>query len=100
MKLVNAVVRTTSLERIVKSLETLGIRQLTILEIKGVGEQAQVFTSYSVYKMIQMIIPDESVNEISSVILDNAHTGLAGDGYIAVLPIESLIDIQTMEKIG
>ncbi len=57
MKLVNAIVRTTSLDRIVKSLETVGIRHLAIFEIKGV---VQLFTPYSIHKMIQTIIPDQS----------------------------------------
>jgi len=98
MKLVSAVVRTMSLERIVKSLETAGVKHLTIFEIKGVGEQVQLFTPYSVHRMIQVIIPDERVHEITSVIVDNAHTGLAGDGFIVVLPVEHMINIQTMES--
>lgn len=99
MKLVNAIVRTTSLDRIVKSLEAVGIRHLTISEIKGIGEQVPLFTPYTIHKMVQIIIPDERVNEVTGVILDSAHTGLAGDGLIAVVPVDYMMNIQTRERV-
>ncbi|MGD1075090.1 MAG: P-II family nitrogen regulator [Thermodesulfovibrionales bacterium] len=98
MKLVNAMVRTTSLDRIAKSLETVGISHFSVLEIKGIGEQVQLFAPYTIHKMIQIIIPDEKVNQVTGVILDSAHTGLAGDGLIAVLPVDYTMNIQTREK--
>lgn len=39
MKLISAVVRTTCLEGIVKSLEKIGIKGMTIMEVKGIGEK-------------------------------------------------------------
>jgi nitrogen regulatory protein P-II 1 len=99
MKLVNAIIRTTSLDRVVTSLEAAGIRHLTIFEVKVAGDQVGLFAAHTVYKIIQIIIPDEKVEEATRIILDNAHTGLAGDGLIAVLPVEHLINIQTMERI-
>ena len=99
MKMVTAIVRTTSLDRIVKSLEERGVRHLTISEIKGVGEQVQAFTPYTIHNLIQIITLDNKVDEITDVILDHAHTGLAGDGFIAVSPVEYTINIRTRERI-
>jgi nitrogen regulatory protein PII len=34
------------------------------------------------------------------VILDHAHTGIAGDGLIAVYPLDYMIKVRTKEKLG
>lgn len=99
MKMITAIVRTTSLERIVKDLEKIKIRNLTISNVKGIGEQVSLFNPYSIHDMIQIIAPDERVDEIEKIILTCAHTGLAGDGIIFVSPIDSLIKIRTKEKV-
>ncbi len=99
MKLVKAIIRTTSLEGIVKSLEKRGIKGMTISEIKGIGEQVQLYRPYTIHDKIEIIVPDERVDEVTKVILENAHTGLAGDGLIAVCPVECLIKIRTRERL-
>ncbi len=99
MKLIKAVIRTTSLERIVKSLRDIGVKHMTIFEVKGIGEQVQPFNPYTIHKMVQIIVPDEEVDPITNMIMDYAHTGFAGDGLIAVLPVEFMLKIQTKEKV-
>jgi len=69
------------------------------MEVKGTGEQVEVFKPYTIHKRIDIIVPDERVEEASRTILDHAHTGLAGDGLIAVSPVEYIIKIRTKEKI-
>ncbi len=100
MKIVTAIVRTTCLEGIVKSLEDAGIKSMTISQIKGVGEQVQLFKPYTIHSRIEIIVPDEKAEEVTNVIMENAHTGLAGDGIIAVYPIDHMIKIRTKEKAG
>ncbi len=99
MRLIKAIVRTTSLERIVRSLQDIGIRHMTMFEVKGIGEQVQSFNPYTIHKMIEIVIPDERVNEVTGIILDGAHAGISGDGLIAVLPVDFMIKIQTKEKV-
>jgi nitrogen regulatory protein PII len=43
MKTITAIVRTDSVEEIVKSLEDKGIRGMTITEIKGVGREVRLY---------------------------------------------------------
>lgn len=99
MKIVTAAVRTTALERIIKSLGDIGFKGMTLSEVKGIGEQVEVFRPYAVHKKIEMIVPDEKVDAVTNVILDYAHTGLAGDGLISVCPADYMIKIRTREKI-
>lgn len=98
MKIVIAIVRTTCLEGIVKSLEDMGIRGMTISEIKGTGEQVQLYKPYTIHNKIEIIVPDEKVDEVTEVILEHAHTGFAGDGFIAVYQVECMIRIRTRER--
>jgi len=98
MKTVTVIIRTTSLERVVKLLEDIGIRGMTISEIKGIGEQVQLNNPYTIHDRIEIIVPDEKVNEVAITILKYAHTGLAGDGLIAVYPTDYVIKIRTEEK--
>jgi len=72
----------------VKELDDIGIRNLTISKIEGVGGQVTLHKSYAVHDMIQIIVPDKKVNQVTDVILQHAHSGLAGDGIITVSPID------------
>ncbi len=99
MKMVVAVVRTTSLEHIVKALEKIGIRSMTISEIKGMGEQVTLTNPYTVHDRIEIIVPDEKADEVARMIFEQARTGLPGDGLVAVLPVDSMTKIRTGEKI-
>ena len=97
MKLMTAIVRTTSLDNIVKSLEDIDISGMTISEIKGIGEETPLFKPYNIHSRIDLFVPDEKVDNIADVILRNAHTGLAGDGLISVRPVDYVIKIRTKE---
>lgn len=99
MKMITAIVRTTSLGRMVKSLENIGIKGMTIMEVKGIGEQVEVFKPYTIHNRIDIIVPDDRVEEVSTMILEYAHTGLSGDGLIAVSPVDWMIKIRTMERL-
>lgn len=95
MKLITAIVRTTSIEAITKSLETAGIRGMTIMEIKGIGEQVTLFRPYSIHNRIDVYIPDEKADAVTKIILDHASTGMAGDGFLAVHPVNCVVKLRT-----
>ncbi|GAB4545143.1 MAG: P-II family nitrogen regulator GlnK [Thermodesulfovibrionia bacterium] len=99
MKLITAIVRTTCLEKIVKALKDAGIKGMTITEVKGIGEQVELFKPYTIHRKIELFVPDERAEEVSRIILEHAHTGLAGDGLIAVSPIDYMIKVRTKERL-
>ncbi len=99
MKHLFAIIRTTCLERTVKALEERGIKGITISDVKGTGEQVELFKPYTIHKRIDIIVPDDKADEVSVIILENSHTGLAGDGIIAVSPVDYMIKIKTKERI-
>jgi nitrogen regulatory protein P-II 1 len=98
MKTVVAIVRTESLDDIVSSLEDIGIRGMTITEIKGIGEGVSLYKPYTIHNRVELIVPDNKVDEVTRVIVRHGHTGTAGDGLIVVYPVDYMIKIRTGEK--
>lgn len=99
MKKITAIVRTTSLEKIVESLGEIGVKSMTIVEVMGIGEQVQLYKPYTIHNRIDIILSDDMVEEVSKTILKHAHTGMSGDGIIAVSPVDSMIKIRTTEQV-
>lgn len=99
MKMVMAVIRTSCLESVIKSLEYMGIRGVSISEVKGIGEQVQLFKPYTIHSRIELVVPDEKTGRVSEIITEHAHTSIAGDGLVAVLPVDYMIKIRTKERI-
>ncbi len=99
MKLVTGIVRTTGLKRIVRSLEISGIKNMTISEIKGLGEELRLNNPYSIHDKIEIIVSDEKAGTVVKTILAHARTGLAGDGVITVAPLNYAVKIRTEEEL-
>jgi nitrogen regulatory protein PII len=99
MKLVTAIVRTTSLERVVQSLERIGIKGMTISEIKGLGEELRLNNPYSIHDKIEIFVSDAKADEVVKTILDHSRSGLAGDGVVSVAPLDYAVKIRTEEKL-
>lgn len=98
MKLVTGIVRTTSIDRVVQSLERIGITGMTISEIKGLGQEIRLNNPYLIHDKIEIIVPEGRVDEVVQTILKNAGTGLAGDGIIAVHSLDFVVNIRNGEK--
>jgi len=72
---------------------------MTISVVKGIGEQVTLYKPYAIHNMIQIIVPDEKVEEVEDVILNCTHTGMAGDGIVAVSQIDYMIKIRSKERL-
>ena len=48
--------------------------------------------------MIEMVVPDNCVNDVIDIVLSVNSHGTEGDGKIFVLPVEESIRIHTGEK--
>ncbi len=99
MKLVTGIVRTTSLRHVVQRLEDVGVKGITISEIKGLGEELRLNNPYSIHDKIEIFVSDERADAVAQVILEHAATGLAGDGLIAVSPVYYAVKIRTRERL-
>ena len=44
---------------------------------------------------IEIFTPQSQARAIAEAILDDAHTGLSGDGIVAIQPVETVLHIQS-----
>ncbi|MGH9339880.1 MAG: P-II family nitrogen regulator [Acidobacteriota bacterium] len=107
MKLIMAIVRPSKVEEIKDALSELNISGMTISEVRGHGRQkghTAIYRGkeYSVSLLpkmkIEIVIPDELVDETITTIIKTARTGEIGDGRVFVLPVQEGYNIRTGER--
>ncbi|MCK9491526.1 MAG: P-II family nitrogen regulator [Sulfurimonas sp.] len=109
MKKIEAVIKPFKLEDVKDALAEIGITGMTVIEVKGYGRQkghselyrgAEYVVDFLPKIKIEMIVEDESVEEVTKTIIQAAKTGKIGDGKIFVSDIEKIIRIRTGEIDG
>lgn len=95
MKLIIAIVRPHTLDKIVVALEDIeNFPGITITDVEGFGQRLRTsaydaLNPFKLQKQIEIAANDEMVEPIVTAIREHAHTGKKGDGIIVVLPIEN-----------
>jgi nitrogen regulatory protein PII len=107
MKLLKAIVRPNKLEEVKDALTALNVTGMTVTEVRGHGRQKghkAVYrgTEYSVTLlpkiMIELVLPDDRVEETLKAIINTARTGEIGDGRVFILPVDHGYNIRTGER--
>lgn len=95
-------IRSSALEKVEEQLKESGVRGVTTCPVKGYGEYANLSrTDWMAGNARIDIIADEArVDPIVKTIFDAAHSGTAGDGLVAVMPVEKLYRIRTKEEMS
>jgi nitrogen regulatory protein P-II 1 len=106
MKRIEAIIKPFKLEEVKQRLHLLGIRGMTVSEVRGFGRtggKREIYrgSSYTVdfvpKTRIQIVADDDMVAPIVEAILEAARTGEIGDGKVFVSPIGDAIRIRTGE---
>jgi len=106
MKKIEAIIKPFKLEEVKEALFEAGIQGMTVSEVKGFGRQkgqTEIYrgSEYTVDFLpkikIELVLPDERLEEAIKVIAAVANTGKIGDGKIFVLAIERAVRIRTGE---
>jgi len=107
MKKVEAVIKPFKLEEVKEALTEIGVKGMTVTEVKGFGRQkghqeiyrgAEYVVDFLPKVKLEIVVPDEMVERVIETILKSARTGKIGDGKIFVVPVEEVIRIRTGEK--
>lgn len=107
MKKIEAVIKPFKLEEVKDALAKIGVRGMTVSDVKGFGRQKGHTESYrgTEYKIdflpkskIELIVADELVDQVIEIIEKNAKTGKIGDGKIFLSTVEEVIRIRTGER--
>jgi nitrogen regulatory protein P-II 1 len=108
MKKIEAVIKPFKLDEVKERLTALGVRGLTVTEVKGFGRQkghtelyrgAEYVVEFLPKVKLEILVADGAlVGEIVEAIQDAASTGRIGDGKIFIHPIEEVVRIRTGER--
>ncbi|MDD1664186.1 MAG: P-II family nitrogen regulator [Methanomicrobiales archaeon] len=106
MKMVQAIIRPEKLDVVMKNLEERGFIAMTIIDVKGRGEQKGITLEYRGKKMevdllpkvkIELVVRDEDVEPVTGIIRAAAKTGKVGDGKVFIIPVEKMMRVRTDE---
>ncbi len=106
MKKIEAVIKPFKLDDVKESLNEIGIKGMTISEVKGYGRQkghkeiyrgAEYVVDFIPKIKLEIIVDASQVDEVVTRIREAANTDKIGDGKIFVLPVEEVIRVRTGE---
>jgi nitrogen regulatory protein P-II 2 len=106
MKLVIAVIKPFKLDEVRDALTRIGIRGMTVTEVKGYGRQkghmeiyrgAEYAVNFLPKIRLEVAVASERIDQVVEALAGAAKTGQIGDGKIFVTPLESAMRIRTGE---
>lgn len=107
MKKVTAIIKPFKLDDVRDALTEIGVNGMTVSEVKGFGRQrghteiyrgAEYAVDFLPKVSIEIVLPDERVDEVVDVVVEAARTGKVGDGKVFVEPIDEVVRIRTGER--
>jgi nitrogen regulatory protein P-II 1 len=100
INLIIAIIRRDKLEDVEKRLQDLGVERITVSKVKGYGEYHDFFArNWMVEEVrVEIFTRKDEVEMITAAIMEAAHTGLPGDGVVAVVPTEKFFLIRTRSE--
>ena len=109
MRIVTAIIKPFKLDEVRQALSDLGIRGITVTEVKGFGRQkghtelyrgAEYVVDFLPKVKLETAVDDDVVERVIEAIEQSARTGKIGDGKIFVADLEQVIRIRTGETGG
>ena len=106
MKKVEAVIKPFKLDEVKEALSGIGVQGITVSEVKGFGRQkghtelyrgAEYVVDFLPKVKIEVVVPENLVEQAIEAIVKAARTGKIGDGKIFVFPVEHVVRIRTGE---
>ncbi|MCL4469063.1 MAG: P-II family nitrogen regulator [Deltaproteobacteria bacterium] len=106
MKMIVAIIKPFTLDKVKGALSEEGITGMTVSEVKGFGRQkghtefyrgAEYKTDFIPKLKLEIAVSDEKVQNIVKIITSTARTGSIGDGKIFVYGLEEVLRIRTGE---
>jgi nitrogen regulatory protein PII len=107
MKKVEAIIKPFKLDDVKEGLSSIGIKGLTVSEVKGFGRQrghkeiyrgAEYEVDFVPKIKLEIVIDTDQITDVVNMIQEKAKTGKIGDGKIFIVPVEDVIRIRTGEK--
>lgn len=107
MKKIEAIIRPLKLQEVKTALVNLGVKGMTISDVRGFGRQkgqTEVYrgAKYTVDFLPKLrlvaVVEDGQVDKVVETLISAAQTGQIGDGKIFVTSVERVVRIRTGEE--
>jgi nitrogen regulatory protein PII len=107
MKKIEAVIKPFKLDDVKDALNKIGVKGMTISEVKGFGRQKGHKENYrgAEYQVdfvpkikIDLVVDAEMSDQVVATIKESASSGKIGDGKVFVLPVAEAVRIRTGES--
>ena len=107
MKKIEAIIRPFRLDDVREALAEVGVKGMTLTEVKGYGRQKGHTELYrgSEYQIdflpkikLEVVVPEKMVDRVVETILKAAKTGQVGDGKIFISSIDDVVRVRTGES--
>lgn len=106
MKIVTAIIKPFKLDDVRDALAEVGIKGMTVTEVKGFGRQkghtelyrgAEYVVDFVPKIKVEVAVADESIDHVVEAIIKGAKSNKIGDGKIFVYALDKAIRIRTGE---
>src|SRR5712692_336621 len=107
MKLIKSIIRPNKVDEVKDAVGKVSVSGITVTEVRGHGKQkghtaiyrGQEYDVSLLPKMqIEVVVPDNLVDDAVAAIIQAARTGEIGDGRVFVMPVEASYRIRTGEQ--
>ncbi|MXW52138.1 MAG: P-II family nitrogen regulator [Gammaproteobacteria bacterium] len=106
MKLIAAIIKPFKLDEVRQALSGIGVRGMTVTEVKGFGRQkghtelyrgAEYVVDFQPKVKLEVAVDDALLDRALEAITTSANTGNVGDGKVFVATLEDATRIRTGE---
>ena len=106
MKMITAIIKPFKLDDVREAVAEIGIKGITVTEVKGFGRQrghtelyrgAEYIVDFLPKARLELAVPDDIADQVVDAIVTTARTGKIGDGKVFVSTVEEAIRIRTGE---
>ena len=106
MKMITAIIKPFKLDDVREAVADIGIRGITVTEVKGFGRQrghtelyrgAEYVVDFLPKAKIELAVTDDVTEHVVEAIANTARTGKVGDGKIFITDLVEAVRIRTGE---
>jgi nitrogen regulatory protein P-II 1 len=107
MRKIEAIIKPFKLDEMKEALSKIGIKGMTLSEVKGFGRQkghkevyrgAEYQVDFVPKVKLEIVVAADMSEKTVETIMSVGNTGKIGDGKIFVLPVEKVVRIRTGES--
>jgi len=107
MKKIDAIIKPFKLDDVKDRLNEIGIKGITVAEVKGFGRQkghtelyrgAEYVVDFLPKIKMEIVVSDSQLEEVIETLMKAAQTGRIGDGKLFVTDLVDVIRIRTGER--